>query len=92
MNNQSFNAYPKFENQNFNNNKSTNDNMISKILPLVMSGKPINEILPQLGLNTSLNNQLISYILNSSNSQKQNTKTQKIKSDKIDVSSLYKIN
>ena len=92
MNNQKFNTYPTFENTNSSINQNTNNNMINKLLPLIMSGKPINEILPQLGINTPLNNPLISSILSNTNSQKPNSKTQKIKSDKIDVSSLYKIN
>ncbi len=94
QNNFNINAYPyintDFDGQNSQNNNLQNQmgnnqsNMLSKLLPLLMSNKGINEILPSL----SGSNPLISSIL-SNNSN--NNKEQKIENDKIDVSSYTKI-
>ncbi len=94
QNNFNINAYPyintNFDGQNSQNNNFQNQtdnnqsNMLSKLLPLLISNKGINEILPSL----SGSNPLISSILSNTNDL---NKEQKIESDKIDVSSYTKI-
>ena len=94
QNNFNINAYPyintNFDDQNFSSDGTVNQtnnsqsNMLSKLLPLLISNKGINEILPTL----SGSNPLISSILSNKNDSE---KEQKIESDKIDVSSYTKI-
>ena len=94
QNNFNINAYPyintNFDDQNFSSDDTVNQtnnsqsNMLSKLLPLLISNKGINEILPTL----SGSNPLISSILSNKNDSE---KEQKIESDKIDVSSYTKI-
>lgn len=94
QNNFNINAYPyintNFDGQNFSSDGTVNQtnnsqsNMLSKLLPLLISNKGINEILPTL----SGSNPLISSILSNKNDSE---KEQKIESDKIDVSSYTKI-
>lgn len=97
-----FNTYPNFSgdegaqfpqtnnnlnnNTNFNNTNFGDNNLMSKILPMLVSGKGINEILPSLGGS----NPLISSLLSATN--KETKQDKKIESDKIDISTLYKVN
>ncbi len=93
MNNQ--NIYPniKFDEPNITNsnddekiNTQSQTNFdIQKILPAIISGKGLTEILPNL----IPQNPMLSSIMSLSKSK--NIKTEKIKSDIIDVSSLHKI-
>ena len=80
-NQQSF--YPNFNNQTMHNDNSQN-NIIQKLLPMLISGKGLNDALSSL----TNSNPLLSSIM-SINKPKEDMK---IESDKIDVSSLSKIN
>ena len=71
-----------------NKKNEQNDFNIQSLLPMLLSGKNINDILPKM-FNT---NPLISSLLSSTTSKKSNTTTKKIESDIIDVHSLNKVN
>ena len=75
-----------YPNTNFLNENNQNFNIdLQKILPLLISGKNIGEILPNMfGANPLLAN-----IMNINKNKKTQTK---IESDTIDVSSLHKVN
>ena len=89
VNNQQ-NTYPHFDNVNTSNNQNTNNgnlsSLLEKILPLLLSGKSITDILPNLTNNNLFSNPIFSQILSSKN----NESNIKIESDEIDVSSLTK--
>ena len=70
--------------QNKQNNLQNNFD-IQSVLPMLLSGKNISDILPKM----FGENPLVSSLLNSST--KKNNMTKKIESDKIDVSSLNKV-
>lgn len=96
---QTQNTYPQFNNDFVNNQNQQNsqnysnfqnssnfqsNDMLQKLLPMLLSGKGLNDILPNL----QTNNPLISSILNTT----QEKDEKKLESDVIDTSSLSKIN
>ena len=84
------NTYPHFDNVNTSNNQNANNgnlsSLLEKVLPLLLSGKSITDILPNLTSNSLFSNPIFSQILSSKNDQNDI----KIESDKIDISSLTK--
>lgn len=91
-----FNTYPIFNEENFNttlNNDTkllSKNNLVSKLLPLLISGKQIEDILPLIAPSLA-NNPLALNILKTQSTNTKNT-NKKIESDKIDLSTLYKVN
>ena len=88
MNNQ--NIYPDYNEPNNVqlSNQNNQQTIFSKLLPMLLSGKNINDILPTLLPNNPLtNNPILTSFLTTKKSE-----TKKIESDVIDISSLTKIN
>lgn len=97
-----FNIYPNLnvdetssssqQNQLGNQQNQSDNSIIQKILPMLLSGKTLQDILPSLSnfSNFSNLNPMLANILSSSNNKTQND-NKKIESDKIDLSHLTKI-
>ncbi len=88
-----FNIYANLNNDSNNSNQEQNNSnttpLIQKILPLILSGKNFNEILPSLTNIKNVNPMLANAL---SSVQKSEKNIKKIESDKIDLSHLTKIN
>lgn len=97
-----FNIYPNLnvdetssssqQNQLGNQQNQSDNSIIQKILPMLLSGKTLQDILPSLSnfSNFSNLNSMLANVLSSSNNKTQND-NKKIESDKIDLSHLTKI-
>lgn len=97
-----FNIYPNLnvdetssssqQNQLDNQQNQSDNSIIQKILPMLLSGKTLQDILPSLSnfSNFSNLNPMLANVLSSSNNKTQND-NKKIESDKIDLSHLTKI-
>lgn len=91
------NLYPNMDanaqnvNQTNNNIGTNNSSLLQKILPMLLSGKTLSDILPSMTNMPNMQNisPLLANVLSTSQSHEKSVK--KIESDNIDVSHLTKL-